>query len=174
MLNEITAHGTRRYLKAMALRHLTVPILRTLFESYVSFTEHIGPDAVESVCIFEHFSRIAVNKVPEDATAIFNRGEWFGVTLHPNWSHRAEYDDYARNWVHSVVEKLAAMEKKDSQTKSGEEVVGKRAYFNGGYMGNEKSSTVFGTNYPRLRALKRKYDPDFVFRKWFAIEPAEG
>src|SRR5271154_2531478 len=133
MLNEITAHGTRRYLKAAALRYLTVPILRALFESYVEFTEHIGPDAVESVCIFEHFSRIASNGVPEDATAIFNRGEWFGVTLNPNWGHRAEYDDYARNWVQSVVEKLAAMEKKDTQIKSGEEVVGKRAYFNGGY-----------------------------------------
>jgi len=40
-------------------------------------------------------------------------------------------------------------------------------------MGNEKSSTVFNVNYPRLRALKRKYDPDVVFKKWFAIEPAD-
>lgn len=62
----------------------------------------------------------------------------------------------------------------DAEIKEGQEVVGKRAYFNGGYMGNEKSSTVFGANYPRLRALKRKYDPEFVFRKWFAIEPAEA
>jgi hypothetical protein len=174
MLNEITAHGTRRYLKATALPHLTAPILHALFESYVEFTEHVGPDAIESVCIFEHFSRVAANKVPEDATAIFNGGEWFGVTLNPNWSHRVEFDDYARNWVHSVVEKLAALEKNEIAPNSGEEVVGKRAYFNGGYMGNEKSSTVFGANYARLRVVKRKYDPDFAFRKWFAIEPAEA
>ena len=124
MLNEITAHGTRRYLKATALRHLTAPILHTFFGSYVDLTEHVGPDAIESVCIFEHFSRVAANKAPEDATAIFYRGELFGVTLNPNWSRRIEFDDYARNWVHSVVEKLAALEKNDIAPNSGEEVVG--------------------------------------------------
>ena len=112
--------------------------------------------------------------MPEDATAIFNRGEWFGVTLNPNWSHRLKFDDYG-NWVHSVVEKLAALEKNDIvPNNSGEEVVGKRPYFNGGYMGNEKSSAVFGANCARLRVVKRKYDPDCAFRKWFAIEPAEA
>ena len=44
--------------------------------------------------------------------------------------------------------------------------------FNGGYMSNKKSNTMFATNYICLRDLKRKYEPDFVFRKWFAREPA--
>ncbi|KAG8860903.1 hypothetical protein FRB96_003638 [Tulasnella sp. 330] len=32
---------------------------------------------------------------------------------------------------------------------------------------------AFGTNYPRLQQLKRKYDPDMVFNKWFCIKPVE-
>ncbi|KAG8864113.1 hypothetical protein FRB96_006987 [Tulasnella sp. 330] len=32
---------------------------------------------------------------------------------------------------------------------------------------------AFGPNYPRLRQLKRKYDPDMVFNKWFCIRPAD-
>ena len=160
-------------MKATALRHLTVPILRGLFDSFVELTQHIGPDAAFSVCLFEYVSRQAINSLPDDATAFQNRGEWFNVTISPNWGNRAEFDDYARNWVHSVVDKLVELEKADTVVIKGEEVVGKRAYFNGS-MGDEKSNQVFGANYPRLRELKRKYDPDFVFKKWFPIVPADA
>jgi FAD/FMN-containing dehydrogenase len=36
----------------------------------------------------------------------------------------------------------------------------------------EKTRQFFGSNYERLQKLKRQYDPEVVFRKWFAIEPA--
>lgn len=32
---------------------------------------------------------------------------------------------------------------------------------------------VYGPNYPRLQRLKRKYDPDVVFNKWFCVRPAD-
>jgi FAD/FMN-containing dehydrogenase len=31
---------------------------------------------------------------------------------------------------------------------------------------------IFGHNLARLRALKKKYDPDNMFRKWHNITPA--
>ena len=35
-----------------------------------------------------------------------------------------------------------------------------------------RSHLVFSPNYPRLRDLKKKYDPDSVFNRWYPIAPA--
>ncbi|KAI0029050.1 FAD-binding domain-containing protein [Vararia minispora EC-137] len=40
------------------------------------------------------------------------------------------------------------------------------------YLGESKSAALFGEHYPRLQALKKKYDPEMVFNKWNAIVPA--
>ncbi|PVH75609.1 FAD-binding domain-containing protein [Cadophora sp. DSE1049] len=39
-------------------------------------------------------------------------------------------------------------------------------------VGGEGVEKVFGENLGRLREVKRRYDPEGVFRKWFPIEPA--
>ena len=38
--------------------------------------------------------------------------------------------------------------------------------------GDERVRDVFGEHYDRLAALKAKYDPHMVFRKWFPITPS--
>ena len=37
---------------------------------------------------------------------------------------------------------------------------------------DDKAHVLYGDNYPRLQALKQKYDPEMLFSKWFAITPA--
>lgn len=39
--------------------------------------------------------------------------------------------------------------------------------------GLEKVNNVFGENLPRLRNLKRRYDPDFIYDKWDPIPPSD-
>ena len=39
--------------------------------------------------------------------------------------------------------------------------------------GAEKVRDAYGENWTRLWELKRKYDPNFVFNKWYPIPPAE-
>lgn len=142
-----------------------------MLDAYIELTEYIGRDAGRSVCIVEHFNRTAVNAVPRDATAYNNRGDWFNATIGPCWRN-PELDNYVRDWVHKLVDKLGAIERADDQIKDGDETVGKRAYFNGGSLNDVKSALVFGKKYRRLRELKRKYDPDLVFNKWYPIIPA--
>lgn len=35
-----------------------------------------------------------------------------------------------------------------------------------------KAAVNFGGNYKRLREIKKRYDPEVVFNKWFVISPA--
>ena len=37
--------------------------------------------------------------------------------------------------------------------------------------GEEKIADMFGENLPKLRLLKKKYDPKCVFKKWYPITP---
>jgi FAD/FMN-containing dehydrogenase len=36
---------------------------------------------------------------------------------------------------------------------------------------SDKASILFGPNYPRLQQLKKLYDPEMLFSKWFLIRP---
>ena len=41
-----------------------------------------------------------------------------------------------------------------------------------GVVVKNKAAALFGKNYPRLQELKKKYDPENIFNKWFAITPS--
>jgi FAD/FMN-containing dehydrogenase len=36
----------------------------------------------------------------------------------------------------------------------------------------DKAKAAFKENYPRLQRVKKQYDPENIFNKWFAITPA--
>lgn len=36
----------------------------------------------------------------------------------------------------------------------------------------DKAKVVFDENYPRLQSIKKRYDPENVFNRWFPITPA--
>ena len=41
-----------------------------------------------------------------------------------------------------------------------------------GYPYSGKAQALYGDHYPRLQALKKVYDPEMLFSKWFVITPA--
>lgn len=36
----------------------------------------------------------------------------------------------------------------------------------------DKTKALFLEHYPKLQAIKKKYDPDMVFNQWYTIVPA--
>ena len=41
-----------------------------------------------------------------------------------------------------------------------------------GVVVTNRAEAMFGKNYPKLQELKKKYDPENIFNKWFAITPS--
>ena len=142
--------------------------------------------AVGSI-ILEYFSLGRVRSVPLEATA-FRRASTVNVLVGFVWTdNKPENDAIAKRYAHDVAEILgrgqsalttseslgysnygtfclferSSIHKRDIISDP-EAVVGNR----------DKAKLVFAENYPRLQRIKRKYDPEVIFNKWFPITPA--
>ena len=145
-------------------------MLQLAMDRLTELLEKVGPDAATSVCVFEAFGDQRHLNIARDSTAFSNRGDWFNITINPNWGDRIEFDEYCRQWARDMVDEWREMEMKDEKVKH--KVVGIMGYSNGS-LGDDKSIVVYHENYPRLQALKKKYDPDMVFNKWYPIKPSD-
>jgi Berberine and berberine like len=104
-----------------------------------------------------------ITSVPRDATAFFNRGNW--IEQHVRAAYHSEHlDGWVKDWAHRWAKGVAEAELETStETPPG--------YFWEG--DGEEATAVFGGNYARLRALKKKYDAEMIFHSWYPITPAE-
>jgi len=101
----------------------------------------------------------AMAHVAPSATAFVGRDANYIMNVHGRWSD-ARDDERVRAWARGVFEEAAP-----HATGSG--------YVN--FLTEDEAERVaasYGTNYPRLQALKRRFDPDNLFRMNLNIEPA--
>jgi FAD/FMN-containing dehydrogenase len=100
----------------------------------------------------------AANRVPADAMAYGHRDVRFVMNVHGRWDRRSD-DDRCIAWARRFFDAAAPFA-------SG------GAYVN--FMTEEETGRVaaaYGANYPRLVALKRRFDPDNVFHVNQNIRP---
>ena len=123
---------------------------------YEDFVANVCPEAGESgACLFEFYPLAKVCSVPGSATAFPNRTPHSNAMLIPRW-RSAKYDAVCRQFTRDAMDALkAAVSERGGST--GE-------YLNYDGLGTPAERT-FGDNYPRLRALKARYDPANVFDK---------
>ncbi|MEX2080440.1 MAG: BBE domain-containing protein, partial [Dehalococcoidia bacterium] len=104
----------------------------------------------------------AIARVPEDGTAYPHRKAEFLLGIEANW-HHAEDDSANRDWARDVFKRMQPYSYRDA-----------------GYVnfpgdleeGDAGSRKAYWPNYERLQRIKKRYDPDNVFRLNTNIEPS--
>ena len=140
--------------------------------SYISgrYADDIRPDALDA--LIEHAARApgegsfsmtalggAIARVPDDAMAFTGRDARFDVSADIEWNDPA-LDEAHRDWIRHAM----AIVEPDSVTGRYVNAISEE--------GPEVSRAIYGdAKYERLRALKRVWDPDNVFRLNHNIAP---
>ena len=144
MLDDGFPRGARYYWKSGFVAALGDGVIDALVEGFAAC-----PSAMTGIAI-EHFHG-AVTRVPVDATAVPHREATFNVLIAGVWNDPAG-DEANAAWARATYEALAPF------------LVGRR-YVN--YLSADDSAATpdaYGGNLTRLAELKRRYDPDNVFR----------
>ncbi|GJE99997.1 FAD-binding domain-containing protein [Phanerochaete sordida] len=166
MLDKWAGPGKCNWTRGFVVDRASKALTRTLFERIVALGDPAGPFRV-SLC-FEYMSQAAVDAVPNGATAYArNRpGLGNGIGLVSWDGAKPELEPRAKE----ILEELAGLVKfpglrygnySAESDASKDEVRRIRA------------KDLYQEHYPRLQQLKRQYDPEMVFDKWYVIHPAD-
>ncbi len=156
MLDDAFPKGARNYWKSLFVKDLSDGAIDALLAAFESL-----PTPMCQVTI-EHFHG-AATRVPVANTAYAMRDAGFNLLLIGQWTEPGD-DARCVNWVRDAYSSLMPF-------------MAERRYLN--YMNDDDlrdSSTTlsaaYGPNLPRLRQIKKKYDPDNVFHLNLNIPPA--
>jgi hypothetical protein len=144
--------GARNYWKTHDFERLDDGLLDTLLGAVKTLP---GPECE----IFIAHVGGAMARVPTDATAYPQRKAHYIMNVHTRWREAAE-DPAFIGWARKLFQATAPL------------ALGS-AYVN--FMPDDESDRiekVYGPNFKKLAAIKRKYDPDNLFRSNQNIKPA--
>jgi FAD/FMN-containing dehydrogenase len=152
LLDGAFPRGALNYWKAQFVTELSDACIATLIESFER-----APSPLCQIVV-EHFHG-AASRVPVDATACALRVTGFNVAIISQWQ-RPEDTERGTAWARATHAALAPF-------------LAPTRYVN--YLENDAdagaAAAAYGPNYPRLRQLKAKYDPDNFFHVNVNIRP---
>jgi len=163
--NEHAKHGMQVYLRGVGQSTYSSSVVKEIF---AAVSERFTPD-LHVTMIFEMFPRGKMDSVPKDACAFNTRGPASNIVALIDWEEASdERMAKAKGHVEALTQIIASREEhpKDALDKVYANYIGEDAFRDGA------ARKVFGDNYPRLQEMKKKYDPDMAFSKWFPITPA--
>lgn len=153
---------------AIQLRDLSkdLPIARGMIEGLDALHDKYGIAVAPSKVIIELRSYKQSSSVPTTATAVGNR-EPVTMAVFEGQFNTDITKEVIREEIVAVMDKARAQLKENHPGKKPSNVTNIGT-------GTEKLEDIFGENLPKLRELKRRYDPGFIFNKWYPIPPAEA
>ncbi|KAG8906640.1 hypothetical protein FRB99_006428 [Tulasnella sp. 403] len=171
--NADLAHGGRKYVKGITTPKLTPSVLLALTDA-IKDSVALQPDEFRDSGFFlEYYPKRNMLSVPQGSMAYANRTtnrEGLSWVFHSDTS----LDDLARTEARRWSSVLNAAVAKEVAEGTMEPLSAGAGYTNyePDTSATRTAEIVFRGNYPRLQEVKRKYDPNKVFHKWFPVEPA--
>lgn len=152
-LDEMYRAGDRNYYRSSFFDSLPD-------EAIDAFVENASPVPTPFSSIFLEPMGGAIARKDKNATAFPHRERKFCITAVPKWENK-EQDSEMKEWADNLFDAL-------------EPYSTEGAYVN--YLGNEERNRVreaYGTNWARLKKIKKRWDPDNFFRINHNIPPAK-
>jgi FAD/FMN-containing dehydrogenase len=145
---------------------LDVDMWLNLVDDYGAFMTKYGDAVAPSKIVMEIRSYAKSSSLPVSAMAYALRRPAVMSALEAQYDASVD-DAVMRQDVKTISDKVRDVIRKKGLYPEG------TAVFNANIStGSEKITDMFGENLPKLRELKKKYDPKFVFNKWYPITPA--
>lgn len=145
---------------------LEVDMWLTLVDDYTAFMAKYGDAVAPSKIVMEIRSYGKSSSIPVSAMAFALRRTAVMGAIEAQYDVSVS-DAVMRDEVKTITDKARDVMRKKGLYPEG------TATFNANIStGLEKITDMFGENLPRLRELKKKYDPNFVFNKWYPVAPA--
>ncbi|KAG6864200.1 hypothetical protein C0991_011625 [Blastosporella zonata] len=162
-------HGQGIYMKGIAHRKPHFDSISKAFEHVQSVS---GPEFKANM-LFEYLPLSKISDVPANATA-FRRDPTPSILVLGIWKTDTEANtERGRKVAHELAQIVKGGQDDMTETES----LGYSNYDAEAVSGEkdsvpDKAKAVFADNYPRLQRIKKQYDPDNIFNKWFPITPA--
>jgi hypothetical protein len=197
--NPFQPHGLATYIKGTFQTKPRLEVYKSVFEKVANVNAE--RPKMQCGVGFEYFPLQKVSSVPKDATA-FSRSPYPSILIMLRWpDDQADDLEFARSSVHDLMGIISEGNvdlPKPERGASGyayanygeshirlfsnqacsppnprADPTGEKPQFGKeGEVFNDVTPSVFGTNYHRLQQVKKKYDPEILFSKWFVVTPA--
>ncbi|OKL63918.1 hypothetical protein UA08_00470 [Talaromyces atroroseus] len=162
---------------------------RGLYQDYATFMSRVPDAGKRTMIMFEIHNTKATTRLAQDATAYPNRGNQVNVQFVVTWAEK-ENDVACEEWCRQFTKKMIDdfQRRRDESTVDDvtKDSVGLYSNYNGNFPHPPRISQklkdtdvstgfglgakdLFGVNYDRLVDLKKKYDSENLFYKFFDI-----
>ncbi|KAG9001350.1 hypothetical protein FRB90_011634 [Tulasnella sp. 427] len=168
--NDAAADGGRKFIMGLKSRSTTsLDAIKLLLRAQDELVQ-TNPSLVHCGFQLDYTPKQAVIAVPVGTTAYAGRGAGAECIIYQAYTD-STLDDFVqtqvRQWAQILLDNAPVHEQ-------GEEFFGvSYGNIDPDAVGSD-AARVFGQNYARLKEIKRRFDPENVWNRWYPIEPAES